>query len=148
MFFAELLDVYPCLTQDYDALDDMMSYFYERNPRFDHRSFLLAAGFEAEEIEEIWGYRKEKLMGYYKGNQDGTLRTARLPFHCCSLDDADLAQLRDVVKAHNREIQKQCRLLHIQLQLGSTRKSRRKPTDALIRIMPRTTSSSLEAAWK
>ena len=57
-FFAELLDVYPCLTQDYDALDDMMSYFHERNPRFDHRRFLLAAGFEAEEIEEIWGYRE------------------------------------------------------------------------------------------
>ena len=60
IFFAGLLDVYPNLTQDYDALDDMMAYFWERNPRFDHRRFLLAAGFEAEEIEEVWGYREAK----------------------------------------------------------------------------------------
>ena len=59
-FFAGLLDVYPNLTQDYDALDDMMAWFAERNPRFNHRMFLIAAGFEADEVEEIWGYREAK----------------------------------------------------------------------------------------
>lgn len=58
-FFAELLNVYPNLTQDYDALDDIMGWFHARNERFNHRRFLLAAGFESDEVEEIWGYREE-----------------------------------------------------------------------------------------
>lgn len=48
-------------------------------------------------------------MGYWKGNQDGTLRTPDYKFTVDSLDDPDLLELRRVVRAHNVKIRKECR---------------------------------------
>ena len=78
-------------------------------------------------------------MGYYKGNQDGTLRTQDYRFTVDSLDDADLAQLRDVVKAHNREIRKRCRRNKYNNGTWLAKQIMR------IRIMPR--GPRVEAAW-
>ena len=59
-WFASWLDQYPNLLMDYDALDDLMSFFEACNPAFDHRRFLLASGFTEDEVVDIWGFRKEK----------------------------------------------------------------------------------------
>ena len=78
-------------------------------------------------------------MAYYKGNQDGTLRTPDYKFTVDSLDDADLIQLRDVVSAHNAEIRKQCR--RNQWNRGEYIANQL----MRIRIMPR--GPRVEAAW-
>ena len=53
-FFAAKLEQYPNLLMDYDFIDDLMDWFHYRNPNFDHYRFLIASGFDAEEIKEIW----------------------------------------------------------------------------------------------
>ena len=55
IWFAQWLSMYPNLLMDYDALDDMMHMFKTWNPKFDNRRFLMAVGFEEEEINDIWG---------------------------------------------------------------------------------------------
>ena len=55
IWFAQWIEMYPNLTMDYDALDDLMNYFYAKNSRFDREKFLLACGFDQEEIDDIWG---------------------------------------------------------------------------------------------
>lgn len=59
-WFAAWLDQYPNLLADYDALDDMMAYFEAINPAFKRGRFLLAAGFEREELDEIWDLEKDE----------------------------------------------------------------------------------------
>ena len=54
IWFAQWIEMYPNLTMDYDALDDLMNYFYAKNSHFDRRKFLSACGFSVEEIDEIW----------------------------------------------------------------------------------------------
>ena len=54
-WFAAWIDQYPNLTMDYDALDDLMAYFHSQNKNFDHHKFLLACGFDQDEIIDIWG---------------------------------------------------------------------------------------------
>lgn len=54
-WFAQWLSMYPNLLMDYDALDDLMGMFQAWNPKFDNRRFLMAVGFEEEEINDIWG---------------------------------------------------------------------------------------------
>ena len=53
-FFADLIGTYHNLTMDYDSLDDMMAYFEQRNSNFKRGRFLLACGFDREEIADIW----------------------------------------------------------------------------------------------
>lgn len=54
-WFAQWFHQYPNLLDDYDALDDVMHMFSVWNPNFDRTRFLLAIGFEQEEITDIWG---------------------------------------------------------------------------------------------
>lgn len=53
-WLAEWLGQYPNLLDNYDALDDLMHMCSVWNPKFDRKKFLLSAGFEAEEIKDIW----------------------------------------------------------------------------------------------
>ena len=57
--FAGWFRIYPHLLQDYDFIDDLMDWCSRRNKNFDHKRFLLACGFEEEEIQEIWDYDED-----------------------------------------------------------------------------------------
>ena len=53
-WFAQWIDQYPNLTQDYDALDDLMAYFEAMNDKFKRKLFLQECGFELDEISDVW----------------------------------------------------------------------------------------------
>ena len=78
-------------------------------------------------------------MGYWKGNQDGTLRTPDYKFTVDSLDDADLLELRRVVRAHNVETRARCRRNKFGRGEYVANQLMR------VRIMPR--GKRVEAAW-
>lgn len=59
-WFAQWIGTHPNLIMDYDALDDLMGMFEVWNPSFKRGRFLLACGFDREEIADIWDLEKDE----------------------------------------------------------------------------------------